>query len=160
MSKWYRLASNLAQFQLMIIIYWGISHGVNLICSAHNCLVIPVSPQFPDVIGIRWQGESGPLDISFHHLSISHTTSSNPDIPVSWLEVNSSSHIFITYTQEMLLLSTNYTDMTTITCAPFPIVLIWFTLPLSIWPASQLMAYNDPMHHCTKVIGHQPSSQA
>ena len=48
MSKWCRLASYLAQFQLMINIYQEISHGINQICSGHNCLVIPVSPQFPD----------------------------------------------------------------------------------------------------------------
>ena len=53
MSKWYRLASYLAQFQFMIIIYKEISHGVNQIYSGHNCLVIPVSPQFPDVIVMK-----------------------------------------------------------------------------------------------------------
>ena len=47
MSKWYRLASDLAQFQLMIIIYYEISYGVNQIYSGHNCLAIPVyTPQF------------------------------------------------------------------------------------------------------------------
>ena len=34
----------------MIIIYKEISHSINQICSGHNYLVIPVSPQFPDVI--------------------------------------------------------------------------------------------------------------
>ena len=33
----------------MIIIYKEISYSINQICSGHNCLVIPVSPQFPDV---------------------------------------------------------------------------------------------------------------
>ena len=32
----------------MIIIYKEISHSINQICSGHNCLVIPVSPHFPD----------------------------------------------------------------------------------------------------------------
>ena len=32
----------------MIIIYKEISYSINQICSGHNCLVIPVSPQFPD----------------------------------------------------------------------------------------------------------------
>ena len=34
----------------MIIIYKEISYGINQICSGHNCLVIPVSPQFPDAL--------------------------------------------------------------------------------------------------------------
>ena len=34
----------------MIIIYKKISHNIYQIFSGHNCLVIPVSPQFPDVI--------------------------------------------------------------------------------------------------------------
>jgi len=34
----------------MIMIYQEISHGINQICSGQNCLVIPGSPQFPDVI--------------------------------------------------------------------------------------------------------------
>ena len=39
----------------MIIIYKEISYSINQICSGHNCLVIPVSPQFPDVQGSEGQ---------------------------------------------------------------------------------------------------------
>ena len=48
-DQWYRLISYLAQFQFIIITYKEISHDVNQIYSGHNCLVIPVSSQFPDV---------------------------------------------------------------------------------------------------------------
>ena len=82
----------------MIIIYKEITHDVNQTYSSHNCLVIPVSPQFPDGQSLEqgWAGPANNFNQQSTHCLGNMTNKSNGNgngkNPVPLQAASSSSH--------------------------------------------------------------------